>query len=288
MNVMVNSSPRETALSRAMIRWSISKAQPVAETPTSWLYRIEQNGRRDAAALKILKPYAGQDEQMSDQLLAWYGGEGAVTVFDAADGAIFMEWIEGQPLSHLCKQGRDDEATLAMCKVVSQLHKDRDGVLNGLTALRTRMQPLFETNARAWPHTARDLFARSVGIALGMFDKPTTIIPLHGDLHHDNILSSDRGWLAVDPKGVLGDPAYEVANAFRNPAGSEKLVANAGRVQRLTDMFANQLGLPRKRILGWACAHVALSACKDLHESGNITLQLAVLPHLLAAYEDVR
>ncbi|HKA75114.1 MAG TPA: aminoglycoside phosphotransferase family protein [Xanthobacteraceae bacterium] len=33
---------------------------------------------------------------------------------------------------------------------------------------------------------------------------------LHGDLHHDNILwDATRGWVAVDPKGVIGEPAYE-------------------------------------------------------------------------------
>ena len=38
---------------------------------------------------------------------------------------------------------------------------------------------------------------------------------LHGDLHHDNVLTADREpWLAIDPHGVLGDPekraAYEL------------------------------------------------------------------------------
>jgi streptomycin 6-kinase len=35
---------------------------------------------------------------------------------------------------------------------------------------------------------------------------------LHGDLHHTNILTAGRQpWLAIDPKGVIGEPAYEAS-----------------------------------------------------------------------------
>jgi len=26
---------------------------------------------------------------------------------------------------------------------------------------------------------------------------------MHGDFHHFNVLSSERGWLVIDPKGVI-------------------------------------------------------------------------------------
>ena len=55
---MMNQSPVETALNRALIRWSLTKANPLAETPTSWIFRVEQNGRNHAV-LKILKPGKG-------------------------------------------------------------------------------------------------------------------------------------------------------------------------------------------------------------------------------------
>ena len=35
---------------------------------------------------------------------------------------------------------------------------------------------------------------------------------LHGDLHHDNILfDKKRGWLAIDPKGIIGEAEIEVS-----------------------------------------------------------------------------
>ena len=51
---------------------------------------------------------------------------------------------------------------------------------------------------------------------------------LHGDLHHWNILSdADRGWMAIDPKGVIGAscpgrrPIYQQRDGIRRDRGRE-------------------------------------------------------------------
>jgi streptomycin 6-kinase len=281
---MMNQSPAETALSRAMIRWSLTKSSLVAESERSWIYRVEQNGR-SSAALKILKPLAMEEEGRGARLMNWYGGEGAATIFDINGDTIFMEWLDGGSLGDPVRAGRDDEGTVAICTVISNLHRPRPDAPDDLVPLRERFQALFDTDVRQWPHTARDLYARAAGVALRLFDKPAPSIPLHGDLHHDNIMSSPRGWLAIDPKGIVGDPAYEVANVFRNPYPAQKLVADPQRIAALADAFAARLGFDRKRVLGYAAAHSALSACWELNAGNPITWDLAVLPHLLAAYD---
>ncbi|MBU1307515.1 MAG: phosphotransferase [Alphaproteobacteria bacterium] len=267
-----------------MIRWSLTKSTPVAETATSWIFRVEQNGR-NFAALKILKPETAHEERRGSVLLNWYAGEGAATVFDMHGDTLFMEWLDGGTLGDPVRAGRDDEATIAVCTVVAGLHRPRPDAPEDLQGLRERFTALFETDVRVWPHTARDLYARACGIALKLFDRPTATIPLHGDLHHDNILASDRGWLAIDPKGLVGDPAYELANVFRNPVGAAALIASPRRIAALTDAFEQRLGYNRKRMLGWAAAHAALAACWHLADGNSIATELAVLPLLLSAYD---
>jgi streptomycin 6-kinase len=217
--------------------------------------------------------------------MQWYAGDGAATVFDIHGDVIFMEWLDGKTLGDAVRAGHDNEGTIAICTVVANLHRARPDAPDDLMPLRERFQALFNTDVRAWPHTARDLYARASGIALKLFDKPTAQVPLHGDLHHDNILSSDRGWLAIDPKGLIGDPAYEVANVFRNPHDALKLAADPRRIGALADAFASRLGFERKRVIGYAAAHSALSACWELAEGNPITTDLAMLPPLLAAYD---
>jgi len=281
---MMNQSPVETALNRALIRWSLTKASPLAETPTSWIFRVEQNGRNHAV-LKILKPGKGDHEQRGGELMNWYGGEGAATVFDRHGGTLFMEWLDGIPLGDAVRQGRDDEATIALATVVGLLHRPRTDPPQDLLPLREHFAPLFSTNIRNWPYTARDLFARAAGVALTLFDRPSAQVPLHGDLHHDNIISSPRGWLAIDPKALLGDPVYEVANAINNPVGADELVKDPRRIAAMSELLSQRLGFPRKRMLGWAAAHAALSACWSLEDEQPIAAQLAMLPLLLTAYD---
>ena len=281
---MMNQSPVETALSRAMIRWSLTKSTPVAETATSWIFCVEQNGR-NFAALKILKPLAAEEERRGAMLMNWYGGEGAATIFDMHGDTIFMEWLDGGTLGDPVRAGKDDEGTIAIASTVASLHRARPNAPEGLRPLRESFQILFDTDVRSWPHTARDLYARASGIALKLFDRPSAQIPLHGDVHHDNIMSSDRGWLAIDPKGLLGDPAYDLANVFINPKGASHLATDPRRIAVRADILSQRLTYPRKRILGWAAAHAALSACWELSAGRPITHQLACLPHLLSAYD---
>lgn len=281
---MMNQTPIETALSRAMIRWSLSKTTLVAETPTSLLYKVEQNGR-DTAALKLLKPESGADEARGGELLAWYGGEGAVTVFDSIDGAVFMEWVEGESLADLSRGGKDREATEALADVAGRLHQRRDATPPELATVRERFSALFASKSLTWPRMGRDLLARSVGIAHKLFDKPSAHLPLHGDLHHGNILRAHRGWLAVDPKGLLGDPVYDLAPAFMNPIDAPKIASNPARIAHMTEVFSARLGHKPKRLLGFAAAHAALSACWAIEDGETINTQIAVLPHLLAAYD---
>jgi streptomycin 6-kinase len=95
---------------------------------------------------------------------------------------------------------------------------------------------------------------------------------LHGDLHHQNILSAERApWLALDPKGVVGEPAYEVGSLMRNPAPEMFSWPHPERLLlRRASILAETLGFERQRILAWSMAQAALSAwwSYKMHGSG--------------------
>jgi streptomycin 6-kinase len=84
---------------------------------------------------------------------------------------------------------------------------------------------------------------------------------MHGDFHHYNVLSSERGWLIIDPKGVLGPAGYEVGPLLMNPWGSFVNGANPQlATKRRIDILHEHLGFERERILEWGLAHAVLSA----------------------------
>jgi streptomycin 6-kinase len=83
---------------------------------------------------------------------------------------------------------------------------------------------------------------------------------LHGDLHHDNVLlDSKRGWLAIDPKGVVGEPEYEAGAALRNPYECPGLFAEPQTIERRVGRFERDLHLDAGRILAWAFAQAVLA-----------------------------
>lgn len=94
---------------------------------------------------------------------------------------------------------------------------------------------------------------------------------LHGDLHHDNILShGENGWLAIDPKGVIGDLAYEAARFQHNPIPDFLSMNHPKKVaQRRVEIIAPILQEDQSRLLAWAFFDLMLGACWSVEENGN-------------------
>jgi streptomycin 6-kinase len=83
---------------------------------------------------------------------------------------------------------------------------------------------------------------------------------LHGDLHHDNILQNGNDWVVIDPKGVIGESAYEVAAFIRNPMPELLTHDDAPNIihNRITRL-AGLLELSERRILDWCFVQAVLS-----------------------------
>lgn len=280
----INKSPTETALSRAVQRWRLTRPTLVADTETSHIFRVEREGA-GPATLKLIRP--GLREALRGALVqAWYAGEGAAEVFEANAEAVLMEWLEGPELARLVAEGEDDRAGEILVEVVGRLHTPRGNAPQGLMPLAERFAALTGGDRQLWPAAGRDLFARAAGIALALVDSPARPIPLHGDLHHFNVLNSARGWLAIDPKGLIGDPAYEPGACFLSPISDRRLCTDPARISRLVKLFSSRLGLDPGRIVKFAIVHAALSACWSLQAGEEPRHAIAVLERLLAVGGD--
>ncbi len=85
---------------------------------------------------------------------------------------------------------------------------------------------------------------------------------LHGDLHHGNVLAAEREpWLVIDPKGVVGDPAYEPAVMLWNSHAGVGARDAADRLAARLDILAEMLCHDRRRMAAWGFAQAVLSAC---------------------------
>jgi streptomycin 6-kinase len=195
------------------------------------------------------------DEARAAEALQHFGDRAAVKVLGSADGKLFLERIRpGTPL------GLDDLAVAHLCDVAVALHA---------SGMPNNPWPTVEDWGRGfdWYRACgdRSISAAAVDRAAQMFAELAASqgarCLLHGDLHHNYILfDENRGWLAIDPKGVIGEPAYEFGAALRQRGVDQ---------QRCIGIICERLGLDRQRVQGWADAQAVLSAIWKIEDDGR-------------------
>jgi len=272
----------DDSLREAVRLWTLSDIEDVADTVTSVVRRAQRTDG-SLVALKILKPY-GADEIVGARLMQWWDGDGAARIIGIEGRKILMEWLDGPPLGDLVRDaGRDDEATAILCQVAAKLHRQRHTAPCPLGPLAASFGPLLDRGPDAWEPEHRPLVAKAAALARDLLATTIEVVPLHGDFHHDNVVGGRRGWLAIDPKGLIGDRHYEFANVFRNPYGGGEIARDPRSIDARAAMIASRLGLDRRRLLQWAAAHCALSECWNRATGTKSEWNFLMMPLLLEA-----
>ncbi|MBS0471455.1 MAG: phosphotransferase [Proteobacteria bacterium] len=236
-------------------KWRLTPDGEPFETHSSWLAYVARDKVR--GVLKVFKP--GSDEAPGARYLAAHHGSGTVQVLEADEAAIVLERIvPGTTLTELSLSGRDDEATHIVCDVIEKLQRAHAPAAG--FAAHEDQKAEFERRIAIPPLTA-DIAAR----ARTRFDEleatQASTVLLHGDLHHDNILfDAERGWLAIDPKGIVADLAYEIAAPLRNPYQRSAEFLTPEAMDRRVAIYCERLGLERRRVLSWCFARNCVAA----------------------------
>lgn len=244
--------------------WRLRRPRLLADTRTS---RIWQVLRADGspAVVKAVKP-AGVDELHSAPLLRWRRGEGLVRLYAASGHRQLLEYAGATHLTQVLDEHGDDAASAIAAEVLARLGTpSRTPVPASLTPLSTYFVSLF---ARARGRPANDPYREAARMAERLLRAQRSPRPLHGDLHHDNILHGPRGWLAIDPRGLLGDAAFDAANLLYNPLQRDDLCLDPQRLHRRAEVYARALGQELPQILVYAYTYGCLSAAWHA-EDGN-------------------
>lgn len=220
----------------------------------------------------ILKIPIAEEEKRGSKLLLWWNGNGAVTVLKCDDEALLMERISGSlSLETMAVNGQDDDATRIICATAAKLHSFAKGPLPELVPLDIWFRELF-SSADGYG----GIFRKSAHVAellLGGQDKLTV---LHGDLHHNNVLySGQKGWLAIDPKGLIGDRTFDYVNILLNP--DRGIALAEGRLMKQIDIISQCTGIEPYHVLKWTVAWAGLSAVWFLNDGMDAGLPVGVL-----------
>jgi streptomycin 6-kinase len=231
--------------------WRLQADGALITTRSSWVLPVRRDG---AAMLKVARI---PDERHGYALIQWWEGQGAAQVLDGGPDALLLE-KGSRSLATLAWSGADDRATEILCTTAARLHAQRRTAFPDLHPIETWFQPLLEFS------DPPDWLRKSAGIAHALLSTQQSILPLHGDLHHDNVLDFGAGgWKAIDPHGLLGARAFDYANIFTNPDLSDParpLAVLPRRLEARLAVVTRAAGIEPALLLRWIVAWTGLSA----------------------------
>ncbi len=211
-----------------------------------------------SAILKVYHKGMG-NEAAGFAYLDQFAGQGAVTFFGIRDNAVLMEDLPGPSLGDFARDGHDEEAAIELANLARGLQARAKPCAN-LLPVSQAFQPMFHESFDGLLSPVQvKLYRQGVSVAQNCVQNQSRPCPLHGDLHHDNVLNTPRGYCVFDAKGMIGDPAYELANAFRHPRGRPEWTTDVARAQRVASVWATALQVTPYYLLSWAMAKVTLS-----------------------------
>ena len=248
---------------QAAQRWQLDLGEPSQDAGAGFVC-LARDGQDRPCVLKVAFPH---DEHLSGvQAMRIYDGRGCVRVLDTAedDSQVLMERIV--PGTQLHELRDEAEEARIVARVMRSLHRPpptehtlpphsswADKALRYIAASDVDESLLPARLVRGLEETISDLAS---------LHRP---VVLHGDLHHENILSDSRQdqgdngqshWLAIDPKGLVGDPVLDVGRYIQNK--NQHGADQAARTQLRLDVLAQELEEPAQRLRAAAAVDVII------------------------------
>jgi len=282
-NEWLNQLPYE--IQKASSLWDLTDIKPLPNLSYNFVAtakRASHSGFSDVI-LKMGLPHAEIRSEMVALRLLNHTKTCQLIANDKEKCWLLLERV--MPGAQLANLKNDDEATHIAAEVMKSIWlpvkdlllkneaNDHQDITNSLIRLSDwfdglkRLRKMF--NDRTGPLNQK-LVSRVERSVKEFFTEDHEPVLMHGDLHHYNILLSQRGWLAIDPKGVIGPAGYEVGPFMMNPRNIN-LNGSRFKVQakRRIDILHEHLDFERERIIEWSLAHAVLSAWWSFEENGD-------------------
>jgi streptomycin 6-kinase len=259
-----------------LVRWECAPTGPITHGQVGIVVPVQ---REVPSVVKVSFPHPGNVYE--PHAFAAWAGNGAVRLYERDDAhfAMLLERVESETVGCL-----DDHAAIAVAGRLSrQLAIEAPPEL---PLLRDIVVEWPEQMSKAQTRQGNPLPHRVIDAALATIlelgtKQPATLV--HGDLHYGNILRGRRSpWLAIDPKGYVGDPAYDAITVLTG--GAERMLAAGDlrtEVLRRLAIFADNAELDRERVRRWTQLRAVRSA-QESRDCGDPTWVVQVKESLAA------
>jgi streptomycin 6-kinase len=250
-------------------KWSLKIAPPFSNLSYNFVAPcVRADGSQ--AVLKIALPLDNPEIFHEATFLKALDGRGAVKIFDSDEKrrAILLE--RSLPGKNLKEVFRNNEAKAVEVAVSAMPRISRRASdVSDFQSLEDWFENFFRKAANT--NFPAEYLRKSRRFYEELSSDSKQKFLLHGDLHHENVLSAGREpFLLIDPKGIVGEIGYEIAVFLNNhlwwlnsqPNSREKMNE---AVRKFSEAFETEPQDLRR----WAFAQMVLSAWWTFEENGE-------------------
>ena len=115
-----------------------------------------------------------------------------------------------------------------------------------------------------------NLVTKAHSLSKELRNDPQPEVLLHGDLHCDNIIQDGSNWVAIDPKGLIGEACFEVA---KYDFFSDSMFRSDKDLQpdfhKQVETLCKNLNLPKQRLLDWIFVRRVMGALWMIEDNSS-------------------
>ncbi|MCX7124792.1 MAG: aminoglycoside phosphotransferase [Gammaproteobacteria bacterium] len=256
-------------------KWSLTDIIPVSNM--SWHYvAFAMQENKKPVVLKI-----GCDEEVSQdecRALHYFNAQGAIALlnYDADYSALLLE--RAMPGDLLISKHTDIENTIRIYAHTVNTLLHRSEIPAGVTHVSHWCCALDRINDSRISKQYVDLALQLRTFLLSATNNERVC---HGDLHCENVIHNQEQWIVIDPKGIIGEMAFEAA-AFDLLSDHE--LKNSDKIPELilsrTKLLSDGLHIEQARLLYWIFLRTVISAQWFAEDGGDPSKMLLIAKHL--------
>lgn len=251
---------------RLRVRWNLSQLVPVDNMTYNYVVKAITNDNR-----RVILKIGCDDKSIEHERLALehFEGNGSIKLIDddkEYHALLLQQAVPGITLKSFYP-AQADFVIDRYAETMKKLHAKPLPESHHFAHIRDWLTAIDSVDSRLIPE---NLLKKAIRLKKELLGYPGQQIVLHGDLHHDNILNDGNDWLAIDPKGIIGEPEFEAA-AFDFIHNAE--TTNALDVQKLfgerAARLAQKSNLSLQRIKNWVFVRLILAAAWSIEDKSD-------------------
>ncbi len=235
--------------------WRLRLGAPFPGSNVSLVLPVE----REDGLLAVLKiNFPDRESEAEADALAHWVGDGAVLLLDHDEERRALLVERCVPGTQLWQLPDEDETTRIAADVLLRLWRPPPS-FHRFLSLTSEAANWAAALSNAWEALARPFERPLLDEALDAIRELASgggdVVVLHQDFHGGNVLRAQRQpWLAIDPKPLVGERAFDAASLLRDRRPLVRRDA-ADVVRRRLDVLADALGVDRERMRRWGVVH---------------------------------